>query len=63
MRALTTAIVYLGTFLAIGVVAKAVAGLQMSRRGVDLADVHEQAGSNRRRRVFLLGLWRNEGPD
>jgi hypothetical protein len=29
----------------------------------DLAEIQAQAGPDRRRRVFLLGIWRNEGPD
>jgi hypothetical protein len=35
--------------------------LVMKRRGVELSDVQSQAGQNRRRRkVFLLGAWRDE---
>jgi hypothetical protein len=58
MNALTTAIIYFGTFLVIGVAARL-----FLRRGiadVDLTDIQDQAGPNRRRRVFLLGGWRRE---
>jgi hypothetical protein len=61
MRALVTAVIYFGTFLAIGLIAKMLIGRWMNRRGVGLDDVHAQAGENRRKRkVFLLGAWRNE---
>jgi hypothetical protein len=61
MTALTTAIIYFGTFLAIGVTAKLLVGRWMKRNGVDLADVQAQAGPNRRKRkLFLLGAWRWE---
>jgi hypothetical protein len=62
MRALVTAVIYFGTFLAIGMIAKAALGKWMKRKGADLSDIHAQAGPNRRkRRVFLLGAWRDEG--
>ena len=62
--ALATAIVYFGTFLAIGLIARFAINKWMSRRDVDLADIQAQAGPNRRkRRLFLLGFWREEGPD
>jgi len=61
MRALATAILYFGTFVALGVVAKSLLGRWMRRSGVDLTDVQAQAGPNRRKRqVFLLGAWRWE---
>jgi hypothetical protein len=61
MRALVTAVIYFGTFLAIGLIAKMLIGRWMGRHGADLDDVHAQAGENRRKRkVFLLGAWRNE---
>jgi hypothetical protein len=64
MRALITAVIYFGLFLAIGVIAKVVASRWMHRRGLDLAEIQGQAGPRRgRRRVFLLGSWRDEGPD
>ncbi|MGH7065649.1 MAG: hypothetical protein ACREET_16360 [Stellaceae bacterium] len=62
MRALATAIIYFGSFLALGLVAKRVIGRRMSR-SLELPEIQAQAGPNRRRRVFLLGFWRDEGPD
>jgi hypothetical protein len=45
-------------FVIIGIAVK----FLMKRKGVDLSDVQAQAGSDRRRRkVFLLGFWRDEG--
>jgi len=61
MRVLFTAIIYFGSFLAMGLIAKVAAGRWMRRSGTDLSDLQAQAGTNRgRRRVFLLGAWRNE---
>lgn len=61
MKALVTAIIYFGTFLTIGLVAKIVIARWMDRSGADLSDVQEQAGPNRRpRQLFLLGAWRSE---
>jgi len=61
MKALVTAIIYFGTFLTIGLVAKIVIARWMERSGADLSDVQEQAGPNRRpRQLFLLGAWRSE---
>ena len=61
MWALVVAVIYFGSFLAIGIIAKAALGKLMSRTGADLADVQAQAGPNRRQRqVFLLGAWRYE---
>jgi hypothetical protein len=57
MTALETLVIYVTPFLLIGIAAK----LMMKRRGVDLSDVQDQAGPNRRaRKAFLLGAWRNE---
>jgi hypothetical protein len=64
MRALLTAVIYFGSFLAIGLIAKLVVGQWMRRRNLDLSEVQAQAGPRRgKRRVFLLGFWRDEGPD
>jgi hypothetical protein len=64
MRALLTAIVYFGSFLAIGLITKRVIGRWMGRRNLDLSEIQGQAGPRRgKRRVFLLGFWREEGPD
>jgi hypothetical protein len=61
MRALMVAVIYLGTFLAIGFVAKKAIDRWMGRHGADLDDVHQQAGQRRgSRKVFLLGAWRDE---
>ena len=61
MRALLTALIYFGSFLAVGLIAKLTVGRLMARRDLDLADIQAQAGDNRRkRRLFLLGSWRDE---
>ncbi len=61
MQALMTAILYLGTFLAIGWAVKRLLDRWMSHSGADLDDVHGQASAGRgKRRVFLLGFWRTE---
>jgi hypothetical protein len=61
MWALVVAIIYFGSFIAIGIVAKMALDKLMARTGADLADVQAQAGPNRRKRpVFLLGAWRDE---
>jgi hypothetical protein len=61
MWALVVAVIYLGSFLAIGIIAKVALGKLMRQTGVDLTDVQAQAGPNRRKRkVFLLGAWRDE---
>ena len=62
MWGLTVAVIYFGSFIAIGIIAKILLGKLMMRTGVDLADVQALAGPNRRKRkVFLLGIWREEG--
>jgi hypothetical protein len=61
MSALPTAIIYFGSFLAIGLIAKVAIGRWMDRSGVDLPDLQAQAGPRReKRKAFLLGAWRNE---
>ena len=61
MRALVTGLIYFGSFMAIGIIAKLAIDKWMVRRSLDLADIQAQAGPNRRkRRVFLLGFWRDE---
>ena len=61
MRALVTALIYFGSFLAIGQIAKLVISRWMIRRNLDLFDIQARAGPNRRKRpVFLLGFWRDE---
>jgi hypothetical protein len=62
MWALTVAVIYFGTFIALGYIAKLALGRFMERTGADLAEVQAQAGANRRpRRLFLLGVWRTDG--
>jgi hypothetical protein len=64
MRALMTAIIYFGSFLAIGLIAKIAVSRWMSRRDLDLSEIQAQVEPRRgKRRVFLLGFWRDEGPD
>jgi hypothetical protein len=61
MRALITATIYFGSFLAIGLIAKVAARRWINQSGTDLSDLQAQAGTKRgKRRVFLLGAWRNE---
>jgi hypothetical protein len=61
MWALVVAIIYFGSFIAVGIVAKIALDKLMARTGADLADVQAQAGPNRKKRsVFLLGVWRDE---
>jgi hypothetical protein len=61
MKALWTALIYFGSFIALGLVAKIALGRWTSRHDVDLTDIQAQAGSRRgKRRLFLLGAWRNE---
>lgn len=55
--ALETLAIYLTPFLVIGIAIK----LLLKRHSVELADVQQQAGTERRpRKVFLLGGWRTE---
>ena len=61
MWALTVAVIYFGSFLAVGYIAKMLLVRLMERHGAELSEVHAQAGENRRpRKVFLLGAWRTE---
>ena len=60
--ALVVAVIYFGTFITIGIIARILLRRLMARAGVDLAEVQALAGPDRRRRkVFLLGAWREEG--
>ena len=64
MDALGTALIYFGSFLALAIIAKLAIGRWMSRRDLDPSLVRTQMGLPRdRHRLFLLGFWRNEGPD
>jgi hypothetical protein len=59
MRALYTAILYFGSFLVLGWIAKRVLDKWMAQHGENLSEVQEQAGENRRKEPrFLLGVWR-----
>ncbi|WIM14097.1 hypothetical protein [Enhydrobacter sp.] len=61
MKAVWTAVIYFGSFLALGLAAKVALGRWTKRHDVDLAGIQAQAGPNRRqRRLFLLGAWRTE---
>jgi hypothetical protein len=63
-HALATAIVYFGFFLAVGMIAKSAVDRWMHGKDLDLSEIQAQAGSHRgRRQLFLLGFWRDEGPD
>jgi hypothetical protein len=58
MRALMTALVYFGTFLSVGYVAKRLLDKWMARHGEDLHEVQAQGrNGGRRRERFLLGIW------
>ena len=64
MGALETALIYFGSFLVLGTIAKLAVGRWMSRRDLDPSPVRAQMGLPRgRRRLFMLGFWRDEGPD
>jgi hypothetical protein len=59
--ALTVAVIYFGSVIAFGAIARFVCDRLMRRHSADLADVQEQAGNNRGKRdAFLLGIWRKE---
>ncbi len=59
MRALYTAILYFGSFLVLGWIAKRVLDKWMAQHSETLTEVQGQAGDNRRRQPrFLLGVWR-----
>jgi hypothetical protein len=61
MRALLTAAIYFGSFLAIGLAVKLLVGRWHARPDIELAEIQAQAGPRRRpRRMFLLGAWRTE---
>ena len=61
MRAFYPGVVYLGTFIAIGWMAKRLLDRWIARHGATLEEVNEQAGANAGKgRRFLLGFWRRE---
>ena len=64
MSALTTAAIYFGSFLAIGVVASRAVRRWLNLHDIDLPEIRTQLGPNRRKSSrFLLGVWRKEDPD
>jgi hypothetical protein len=55
------AIIYFGSFIGIGLIARIVLGRLMRRSSETLEEIHAQAGTRRdKRTVFLLGVWRSE---
>ncbi len=61
MTALTTALIYFGSFIAIAAAVKFALARWSAQKDIDLSDIQTQAGPNRRpRRRFLLGVWRSE---
>jgi hypothetical protein len=58
MRALMTALVYFGTFLTVGYVAKRLLDRWMARHGQTPHEMETQGRTGERRRErFLLGAW------
>ena len=55
MRALMTAVVYFGTFLTVGYVAKRLLDRWMARHGEHLPEVQAQGRNGGRQDRFLLG--------
>lgn len=59
--AIIVAVIYFGSIIAFGAIARMVCARLMRRYGADLGDVQKQAGHNRGERdAFLLGFWRKE---
>ena len=59
--AITVAVIYFGSVIAFGAIARIVCARLMRHHGADLSDVQQQAGNNRgERAAFLLGVWRKE---
>jgi hypothetical protein len=57
MRALVSAVVYFGTFLSIGYVAKRMLDYYMARNSEDLREVQAQNRGGGKIDRFLLGTW------
>lgn len=58
MRALFTAVIYFGTFLTVGYVAKRLLDRWMARHGENLTEVQAQGRNGRHQDDrFLLGFW------
>ena len=59
MAALSTAVIYFGSFLVLGYGGKRLLARWMDRHGAGLDDVQAQAGDRGRAgSSFLLGVWR-----
>jgi hypothetical protein len=59
--AVLVAIIYFGSFITIGLIARIVLGRLMSQSSETLEEIQAQAGTRREKRtVFLLGVWRSE---
>jgi hypothetical protein len=59
MRALGTAILYFGSFLVLGWIAKRALDKWMAQHGENLSEIQSQAGERRHKNPrFLLGVWR-----
>ena len=64
MNAVTVAIVYFGSFLAVGAGANWTIRRWMGHSGLDLRDIQADLEPRRgSREVFLLGAWRRENSD
>ena len=64
MSALTTAAIYFGSCLAVGVIVKLAVSRWLKLRDIDLSEIRTQLGPNRRKSSrFLLGFWRKEDQD
>jgi hypothetical protein len=62
MTALANAAIYFGSFLAIGIGALWLVKHRLGDGDVDIGAVQEQLEPRRgKRRMFLLGAWRDEG--
>jgi hypothetical protein len=62
MTALANAAIYFGSFVAIGAAALWLAKHRLGHGDLDLGRLQEQLEPRRgKRRMFLLGAWRDEG--
>ena len=59
--ALTNAVIYFGSLIAFGAAARMICAWLTRRHGVEITDVHEQAGGDRGARdAYLLGISRKD---
>jgi hypothetical protein len=56
MRALVTALIYFGSFLALGTIAKLVIGRWTARRDLDLLDIRRKPGQIAETQGVFVGL-------